>query len=93
MHTLIHLDIHRTPPDVILGGFLVDDTLILRTSASLLAGEVDKGTRGRDNGTFVTDGIFIKERDWSVALQVDLVHIETCMGVKFEVLSNNCGFD
>lgn len=93
IHTFIQLDIHRTPPDVILRGFLVDDTLILGTSASLLAREIDKGTRGRDDGAFVADGIFIEERDWGVALQMDLVHIETCLGVEFEVLSDNYGDD
>ena len=93
IHTLVHLDIHRAPPDVILGGFLVDDTLILGTSAGLLAREVDKGTRGRDDSTFVADGIFVEERDWGVALQVDLVHIEACLRVEIEVLSNDCGDD
>jgi len=93
IHTLVHLDIHRAPPDVIFGSFLVDDTLILGTSASLLAREVDKGTRGRDDSTFVADGIFVEERDWSVALQIDLVHIEAGLRVEIEVLSNNCGDD
>lgn len=39
---LLHLDIHGTPPDVILASFFVDNSLVLGTSTSLLAGEVDK---------------------------------------------------
>ena len=93
IHTFVHLDVHRTPPDVILGGFLVNDTLIFGTSASLLAREVDKGARGRDDSTFVADSIFVEERDWGIALQVDLVHIKTSLGVEIEVLPDNCGDD
>ena len=89
-HTFVHLDIHRTPPDVVLGGFLVDNTFVLGTSASLLAGEVDKGARGRDDSAFVADGIFVEEGNRGVALQIDLVHIEAGLRVEIEVLPNNC---
>ena len=91
IHTFVHLDVYRAPPDVILGGFLVDDTLVLGAPASLFAREVDKGTRGRDDSTFVADGVFVEEGDWSVALQMDLIHIETSLGVEIELLSDNCG--
>ena len=93
IHAFVHLDIHRAPPDVVLGGFLVDDTLILGTSAGLLAREVDEGTRGRDDGTFVADSIFVEERDWGVALQIDLIHVETGLRVEIELFSNNFGDD
>ena len=91
IHAFVHLDIHRAPPDVILRSFLVDNTLILGTPAGLLTGEVDKGTRGRDDSTLVADSILVEERDWSVAFQIDLVHIKTSLGVEIEVLSDNCG--
>lgn len=41
---LLHLDIHGTPPDVILTSFFEDNSLVLGTSTCLLAGEVDKST-------------------------------------------------
>lgn len=41
---LLHLDIHGTPPDVVLASFLVDNSLVLGTSTSLLAGEVYKSS-------------------------------------------------
>lgn len=93
IHTFIHLDIYRAPPNVILGGFLVDNALVFGTSASLLAREVDKSTRGRDDSTFVANGIFIEERDWSVALQIDLVHIEAGLRVEIKVLPDDCEGD
>lgn len=42
---LVHGDVNTTrPPDVVLGGLLVDDSLVLGGSTCLLAGEVDEGT-------------------------------------------------
>jgi hypothetical protein len=38
----LHLDVHRSPPDVILAGLLENDSLVLGTPARLLAGKVDE---------------------------------------------------
>lgn len=43
--TLVHLDVNGTPPDVILGSLLIDDTLVLGRAAGLLARKVDEGAR------------------------------------------------
>lgn len=48
---LVHLDVDRAPPDIILGGLLVHDTLVLGRTTGLLAGEVDQSTRRGDDGT------------------------------------------
>lgn len=47
---LVHLDVDGTPPDVVLGGLFIDDTLVLGRTTSLLAGKVDQRTRrGNDS--------------------------------------------
>lgn len=84
---LVHLDIDRTPVDVILAAVFVDDTLVLGTAASLLSGKVDQGSRGGDDGTLVLDGIFVQLSHARVSLEVDLVHIETSLGEHLEVFS------
>lgn len=47
---LVHLDVDGPPPDVILGGLLVDDTLVLGRATGLFAGKVDERTRRGDDG-------------------------------------------
>ena len=66
---LIEGNVDRAPPDVVLGSLLVDDTLVLRRTAGLLAREVDQSARRRDDGTLVDDGILVKGSDGGVALR------------------------
>lgn len=44
MLTLVHLDVHRAPPDLIFGRLLIDNTLVLGTAPCLLSGKIDQGT-------------------------------------------------
>jgi hypothetical protein len=83
---LVHLDVDGAPPDVILGGVLEDDTLVLGRATGLLAREVDQSTVGRDDGTLVVDGILVKRSDGGVALR-GLVNVETGKGVVVEAKS------
>ena len=87
--TLVHFDVDGSPPDIILGSFFVDDALVLWATSSLLAREINKSSRGGDDGAFVANGIFVEDRDRGVALQIDLIHVETGLGVELEVLAND----
>ncbi len=82
---LVHLDVDGAPPDVVLGGLLVDDTLVLGRTTGLLTGVVDQGTGGRDDGTLLLDGVLVKLGNGSVTLEVDLVHVETGIGEELDV--------
>ena len=64
----LHLDVDGTPPDIILTSILVDDSLILLRTTSLLSGEVDKRTTGRNNGSFIDDSVFVEGSDRGVSL-------------------------
>ena len=87
--TLVHFDVDGSPPDIILGSLFVDDALVLWAASSLLAREIDKSSRGGDDGAFVANGVFVEDRDRGVALQIDLIHVETGLGVELEVLAND----
>ena len=76
---------------MILAGFLIDDALVLGTAASLLAGKVDQGAGGRDDGTLVTDSIFIKLSDGSVAFDLDPVHVKASLGKVLKIAADHCG--
>jgi hypothetical protein len=65
---LVHLDVDSSPPDIVLRGLLVDDTLVLGRTAGLLAGEVDQSSRVGDDGSLVLDRIFVELSDGGVAL-------------------------
>ena len=66
----LHLDVDGSPPDVVFARLLEDDTLVLGTSAGLLAGEVDEGTSVGDDGALIADGVLVQGSDGSIALQV-----------------------
>lgn len=87
---LIHGNVDAArPPNVVLGGLLVDNSLVLGGSTGLLSGEVDKSTVGGDDGAFVQDGVFVQSGDGSVSLDVDLVHVETGLREVFDLLADN----
>lgn len=65
---LIHLDVDGTPPDVVLRGLFVNDTLILGRTTGLLAGKVDQSSRVGNDGTLVLDSVFVQLSDGGVAL-------------------------
>lgn len=53
--------VDRSPPDIVLGGLLLDDTLIGGGTASLSAGVGSQSTAGGDGGTSLVDeSIFIE---------------------------------
>lgn len=89
-HTLVHLDVHRTPPDIVLASFLEDDTLILWTATSLLAREVDQSPRRGNDGTLITDGILIEQGGGGISFDLDAVHVETSMREVLQLTANNC---
>lgn len=68
-HYLLHLDIHRSPPDMIPAGLLIHDPLVLRTTTRLLPREIDQGTGRGDDSTLVEDGFFIEGCDGCVSLR------------------------
>lgn len=88
--TLIELDVDGTPPDIVLAGFFVDDTLVLGTATGLLSGKVDESASGRDDGAFITDGIFVEQCYRGVALDLDPVHIKASLGEVLEIAANDC---
>lgn len=90
-HTFIYLDVDRPPPDIVLARLLKHNPLVFRATTRLLTGKVDESTRGGDDSPFVADGIFV-ELSWrSVALHVDLVHVEAGLREVFEVAADDCG--
>lgn len=91
---LVHGNVDTArPPNVVLGGLLVDDSLVFGGSTGLLAGEVDESTVGRDDGAFVQDGVFVQGSDGSVSLDVDLVHVETGLRKVLEVFAEDCSVE
>ena len=88
--TLVHLDVDGAPPNVVLGGFLVDDALVLGTAASLLSGEIDQGTGRGDDGALVADGVLVQLRGGGVALQLDPVHVKTGLREILEIAADDC---
>ena len=40
---LLHLDVDGTPPDIVFASILVNDSLVLWRTTSLLSGKVDQG--------------------------------------------------
>ena len=87
--TLVKLNVNRPPPDVILGGFLEDDTLVLWATSGLLTGEVDERSRRGDDGALVANSVFVEEGYGGVTLQMDSIHVESGLGVELEVLAND----
>jgi hypothetical protein len=88
-HTLIHLDVYTSPPDVIFAGFFKDNALVLGRTTSLLSREVDQSTGGGNNGAFIADGVLIEQGDRCVAFESDLLHIEARLGEVLEVAAND----
>ncbi len=87
--TLIHLDIHRAPPDLILGRFLIDNALVFGAASGLLSGEIDQSSGRRYDSTLIADSILIKLSNRSVALQLDTIHVETGLGEVLQVTANH----
>jgi len=71
----LHLDVDGTPPDIILTSILVDDSLILWRTTSLLSREVDERSTGRNDGSFIDDSIFVEGSDRGVSLIISSVHL------------------
>jgi len=76
---------------MMLAGLLIDDALVLGTSAGLFAGKVDECAGGGDNGTLVANSIFVKLGDRSVAFDLDPVHVKSSMGEVLEITADHCG--
>lgn len=74
-------------PDIVLGGLLVHDSLVLGGPSRLLSREVDERTRGGNDGALVLDGVLVELRDGGVPLEVDLLHVESGLGEEVEVLA------
>jgi len=89
--TFIHLDVDRAPPDIILGGLFVNDTFVFGRTTGFFARKVDEGARGGDDSTFVADGFLIEERDGSITLYLDTIHLEACLRKVFEITANDWG--
>lgn len=81
-----HVD--RAPPDIVLGGLLVDDTLVLGRATGLLARVVDQSARSRDHSALVLNRILVEHSDRGVTLEVDLLHIEAGLREQLEVLAD-----
>lgn len=69
---LVHLDIDGSPPDVVLGGVLEDDSLVLWRSTSLLTGEVDQCAVAGNDSSLLGDRILVQCSNRSVALEVTM---------------------
>ena len=82
-------NVDAAPPDIVLATVFVDDTLVLGTPSGLLAGKVDERTGRRQDGTFVHNGVLVQGGDGSVALDVDLVHVETGLRKVLDVLTED----
>jgi hypothetical protein len=76
---LVHLNIDRAPPDIVLASFFVYNSLVLGASSSLLSREVDECTSGRDDSALVANSILIKESYWCIALDLDPIHVKTSL--------------
>lgn len=77
--TLVHLDVDRTPPDIVLRGLLEDDTLVLGGTAGFLARKVDESAVAGDDSTLIPDGILVKLGDRSIPAEVDLAHVKASL--------------
>lgn len=65
--------VDRTPPDILLGGFFTDNTLVLGRTASLLARVGAESTGRGDHGALlVSKGFFVENGNGGVALDGDL---------------------
>jgi hypothetical protein len=73
----VHFDIDGTPPNVVFGRVFIDDTLVFWTATGLFTGKVDQSTSCGDDGTFVTDSVFVELSDGCVTLEVNSGHVET----------------
>lgn len=87
--TFIHLDVDRAPPDIVLGGLLVNNAFVFGRTTGFFARKVDESARGGDDGTFVADGILIEERDGCITLYLDTIHLEACLGKVVEITAND----
>ena len=85
----VHLDVDAPPPDLVLAGLFINDTLVLWAPSSLLAREIDESSRGGDDSSFVSDGIFIELSGRGIALQVDFRHVEAGLREVLEVTPDN----
>ena len=91
--TLVHLNVDRTPPDLILGGVLVHDPLGLRAAAGLLAGEANQSTGRGDDRALVLDGVLVQDGRGRVALDLDAVHVKAGLREVLQVAANDCRSD
>lgn len=88
-HTFVQLNVNRTPPDVVLGGLFVYDTLVLWAATGLLARKVDQRTIGRDDSPLIANGILVQLCDRGVALDLNAIHVEAGLGEVFEVTTDD----
>lgn len=65
-----HLDIDRTPPNIVRAFRIVDDTLIFRATTGLFAGRIHQRARRGDRRLFIGDGVFIKFRGGRITKNV-----------------------
>jgi len=89
IRTLVHLDVDGSPPDVVFGGFFIDNTLVLGAAAGLLSRKVDEGTRRGNDSAFVADCILIEQSDGCIALDLDAIHIEASLREVVQMTTND----
>jgi hypothetical protein len=65
---LLHLDVDWTPPNIVFASILEYDSLVFWRTTSLFAREVDESTAGRDDSSFVDDGVFVQRGDRRISL-------------------------
>jgi hypothetical protein len=75
--------VDRSPPDVVLGRSLLDNSLVKRGSTSLGTRVGSQGTAGGDSGTGLVDkSILIEGSDWRVGNNGDTVIIDVSLVVE-----------
>jgi hypothetical protein len=74
---LLHLDVDRTPPNIILTSILKNDSLVFGRATSLLSRKVDQSTTGRNDGSFIHDSVFVQGSNGGISLFRQLGSSET----------------
>ena len=90
LHTLVHLDVHTSPPDFIFAGLFIDNALVLWRATGLFSRKVDESTSRGDDCAFIADGVLIEQGNRCVAFEGDLLHIETRLREVLKVAADDC---
>ena len=87
--TFVHLDVHGSPPNIILAGLLKDNSLVFGATAGFLSRKIDECTRGGNDGAFVADGIFVEKSYRGVTFDLNAIHFEPGLRKVLEILAHN----